>query len=99
MIGYVLYLYVQGQFIAHSIFYILERSLTVDDVIMVMQNIEKMSDILVSEEEENGQQGLCLVYLLAEDILDQLVTWCLGSGVYENKIKYELLKILESLIG
>jgi len=63
-----------------------------------MQNVERMSDILVVEEEENGQQGLCLVYLLAEDILDQLISWCLNSGVYENKIKYELLKILENLI-
>ncbi|XP_067943846.1 FHF complex subunit HOOK-interacting protein 1B-like isoform X2 [Watersipora subatra] len=74
-------------------------ALTVDGVSTVIHNIEKMSDFLSSEEEENGQQGRCLDYLLAEDILEQLVRWCLTSGVYENKIKYELLKILESLIG
>ena len=38
------------------------------------------------------------VLCFTEDILDELVTWCLQSGVYENKIKYELLKILEGLI-
>lgn len=69
-----------------------------DEVNSVIHYIDKMCDLLVNETEENGQQGHCLVYLLTEDILEQLVYWCLHSGVYENKIKYELLKILENLI-
>mgnify|MGYP001794468987 CR=1 FL=1 len=74
------------------------RSCTLEDVNAVIQIVEKMSDLLVDERGENSQQGDCLVYLLTEDILEQVVAWCLTSGVYENKIKYELLKILESLI-
>ena len=82
-----------------TVYFNTHRTYTGDEVNTVIHYIDKMCDLLVHETEENGQQGDCLVYLLTEDILEQLVQWCIHSaGVYENKIKYELLKILENLI-
>jgi hypothetical protein len=71
---------------------------TSDDVEAVIHYMDQMMLLLVEEGSDNGQQGPILQYMLTENVMERINTWCCYGGEYQERLKVEQLKIFDLLI-
>ncbi|XP_064636306.1 FHF complex subunit HOOK-interacting protein 1B-like isoform X2 [Lineus longissimus] len=71
---------------------------TIDDVEAVIHYMDQMMLLLIEEGSDNGQQGPILQYMLTENVMERINTWCCYSSEHQERLKVEQLKIFDLLI-
>ncbi|CAH0731765.1 unnamed protein product, partial [Brenthis ino] len=75
-----------------------------DDVLGVVNHLEQLTTLLVLEARAREINRMpapaaCLEYLLSENLLDKLYEWAKCTGIYENAVRLEQLKLFGNLIN
>ncbi|XP_074649833.1 FHF complex subunit HOOK-interacting protein 1B-like isoform X2 [Tubulanus polymorphus] len=73
---------------------------TGDDVQAVLRYLDQMLLLLVEEKSStNGSQGPILQFLLCENIMERVCSWCVKNSEFHQRLKLELLKLYEMIIN
>ena len=75
------------------------RSPQADEVSAVTHYIDQMMLLLVDEPSEAQAQGPILQFLLSDDILEKLLTWCIQNTEFCDKLRLHQLKMYDMLIS
>lgn len=75
-----------------------------DDVLGVVNHLEQLTTLLVLEARAREinhapAPAACLEHLLSENLLDKLYEWSICTGIYENAVRLEQLKLFGNLVN
>ena len=77
----------------------LKRNGQQEEVDTVTHHIDQMMLLLVEEQGEGSGQGPILQFLLAEDIMEKVLTWSARTGEHVDKLRLHHIKTYDMLIS